>query len=162
MTKEILIEEISAKVVDLLGRTGLNTASDFDGIESDEDILLYLDAIIDEIPYKELGVKYYPGPGITVEEALPSLMDKVNMLSTQVGLKGSIHYRADRDYLAILHNIEHVLLQLPMKKFEEKYLPSGSVIASMPPEMLNEFLTSTLMEQGKVTIILKTKEGDDS
>ena len=58
MDNEELIAKISREVEHMCVTTGLNCAHDYDGIESKEDILLYLRAIHRLLPQKSIGVVY--------------------------------------------------------------------------------------------------------
>jgi len=58
MKKEIEYE-INSLVHKLCMQTGLNTAHDYDGIESEEDIVIYLKALLKMLPQKGLKDKYF-------------------------------------------------------------------------------------------------------
>jgi hypothetical protein len=58
MDNEELIAKISREVEHMCVTTGLNCAHDYDGIESKEDILLYLRAIHRLLPQKSIGEVY--------------------------------------------------------------------------------------------------------
>ncbi len=58
MNNEDLIAKISREVEHMCVTTGLNCAHDYDGIESKEDILLYLRAIHRLLPQKSIGEVY--------------------------------------------------------------------------------------------------------
>lgn len=58
MNKEQLIVEIASEVTKMCFTTGLNCAHDYDGIEEDEDILLYLKAIHKLLPQKGIEDNY--------------------------------------------------------------------------------------------------------
>lgn len=58
MNKEQLIVEIASEVTKMCFTTGLNCAHDYDGIEEDEDILLYLKAIHKLLPQKGINDDY--------------------------------------------------------------------------------------------------------
>lgn len=58
MNKEQLIVEIASEVTKMCFTTGLNCAHDYDGIEEDEDILLYLKAIHKLLPQKGIEDDY--------------------------------------------------------------------------------------------------------
>ena len=58
-------KKIISLISDMCMTIGINVAHDYDGIESDDDIILYLKAIHRQLPQKGIGDKYIVQKKIT-------------------------------------------------------------------------------------------------
>jgi len=80
MTTDELISNIVSEVSKMCMTTGLNTAHDYDGIETEEDILLYLKAIHRQLPQKGIADSYVVK---TLDEQLDDMKKSKEMTKEQ-------------------------------------------------------------------------------